>query len=331
MEQPLKTCIRCGVPKPADAQHFHKRRSALRAECKTCRNSRDPRKKGNQTATAPASFVVPAPAPFLQNHVDVRTTIIKGRCELVISFFDVHVPEHDRLLWAAALAFLADAQPHHIVLGGDFAELRSCSQHASGAGGMTYEADVQYVRKELEALRAAAPGARIWYLEGNHETRLTRYIESNNPQFEGALSLPESLGLADLGITWVPEDQQPIHFGTLDVLHGHQMGQFLPEHHAKKAALIYGRPGRQVMYGHTHKSQVFERQTYPEITTAYGIACMRLLRPKWKHGQEDGWRHEFPLAYVSPTERTAVFVVKAERGSFVVEGTLYTGTRDGAG
>jgi predicted phosphodiesterase len=260
------------------------------------------------------------------NGVIPDAIVPKMRCVVIIT--DVHVPDNDKPLWKAFLKFVADLLPDEIVLGGDFLELESCSQHA-GANLIMYAHDVDAGNAALDALQSASPATKVTYLEGNHETRLSRFLSSKAPTLMGSLGLPAALRLDARGIDWVPEDQQPIARGDLDILHGHQMGtgkaHSLPKYHSNRAIEVYGRPGRTVTYGHTHKPQ---RMTLPSVggnKRAVGLGCGRTLKPGWLHGSEAGWEHEFGLAYIHPNGQTDYYQLKVVNGVFVWAGHVYDG------
>jgi predicted phosphodiesterase len=236
---------------------------------------------------------------------------------------DVHIPEHDRRAWKALLLLAKDLRPDYVVLAGDFLELHSVSQHGAFNREMLNE-DLAHGRQALEAIKTAAPKAKIVYLEGNHETRLPRYLATKAPSLEGTLDLQKGLKLKEYGITWVTETQQPWSKGRLDVIHGHQMGMG-PKHHAMRMADLYGAPNRVVVYGHTHKPQLFTAPGLGGNKTALGLGCLRTLQPGWLHGANAGWGHGFAVAELSASGRAAVYPVPVVDGYIYWHGKTYDG------
>lgn len=215
-----------------------------------------------------------------------------GKTYRVLSLFDVHVPEADAFALKAVLDFAKDAQPDHIVIGGDFLELESCSQHGGVANPRALADELKAGRKALDRIKNACPGASLTYLEGNHETRLGRIVAANLPTFDGALSLPELLGLDSLGCNWVPYRQlwRPILPGGQPAKLTYTHGEWTSLHHAAKHLHAYG---LSVRYGHTHKPQTHTRG-YGDgrICVALGTGCLRTLDPSWS-GPNHGWLHGF--------------------------------------
>ena len=249
----------------------------------------------------------------------------KKRPQTVLIASDVHIPEHDRRAWKAFLLLAKDARPDYIVLAGDFLELHSVSQHGAFNRELLNE-DLAHGRQAIEAIKTAAPKAKIVYLEGNHETRLPRFLAAKAPSLEGTLDLQKGLKLREYDVTWVTETQQPWSKGCLDVIHGHQMpGKHGPKHHAARMTELYGAPKRVVVYGHTHKAQTHTAPGLSGIKTAVGLGCMRTLQPSWLHGANAGWSHGFAVAELSASGRVSVYPVPVVDGYIYWHGKAYDG------
>ncbi|MEY4374058.1 MAG: hypothetical protein RL760_224, partial [Candidatus Eisenbacteria bacterium] len=178
-----------------------------------------------------------------------RPTSARG-FRLVAFASDIHIPDHDAFAVRAFLRWLSDARPDAVVLGGDVLELESCSGH----GGNIHSAplfthEIECGNRFLDDLQAAAPSAEIHYLEGNHETRLKRKVDTHIPTLTGALSLPDLLRLSDRGISWLPYGKV-LRLGQSKL--GFTHGVRHNDHHAKAHLAIYG---SSVVYGHTHRPQ----------------------------------------------------------------------------
>ena len=297
-----KTCRVCKQAKPATFDVFRENTmdggGALRAVCRDCDNSRH-RNRRAQVATEKK-----------------RNTIV------VLS--DVHVPEHDRKVWATSLELIRDIEPGEIILLGDFLEMSSVSQHG-GAELEKLTEDFSAGKQALKQLReVVGEDCKITYLEGNHESRLTRFLMSKAPSLRDSLSYQIGLELDSLGVEWVPEHRQPVTRGDIDFTHGHQDLRERPsKFHSGKMAEVYGRPERTVMYGHTHKPQVFTRPTVGGHATAIGLGCARTLQPGWLHGAQAGWVHQIAVVYLSDAGRSYVYPATFRHGQTMWNGRLY--------
>lgn len=239
-----------------------------------------------------------------------KRSLISGWRKVAI-LSDIHAPEHDRGCLTACLTWLRDTLPDVVILNGDIIELQSMS--GFGGGLATLEDDCAIGNWLLDQIAEASPDSQIVYLEGNHETRLERWIERNAPHMCGITSIPLKLRLEERGIRWVPESEQPYSMGGLSVIHGHQdLSGWGPIYAARKLADLHGRPGRVLVYGHTHKHQVFDRPHSGGVARAIGLACMRSLRPGWTHGRTDAWSHQWALAHVSETSARLEMITYAD-------------------
>lgn len=302
---PTQVCRACATEHPATIEFYRvetKATSGLRKKCRKCE-------------------YIDHKARRAVRRVEGKKKK-QGSSILVLS--DVHVPEHDRKVWATTLELIADIKPGEIVLLGDFLEMSSVSQHG-GAELEQLTNDFEVGKAALKQLReAAGDDCRITYLEGNHESRLTRFLWSKAPSLRDSLSLEVGLQMDQLGVTWVSESQQPITRGDLDLTHGHQDLRERPsKFHSGKMADVYGRPERSVMYGHTHKPQVFTRPTVGGHATAIGLGCARTLTPGWLHGAQAGWVHQIAVVYLSPAGRSYVYPITFRHGQAMWNGKLY--------
>lgn len=297
----VKTCYRCKTSKQLVRENWKadkRKPDGFSAVCRVCHNARVAMQDKQQRRAA-----------------KLRTLVVLS---------DVHVPENDKRVWSAAMELLKDIVPNEVILLGDFLELGSVSLH----GGAVLEKltdDFMAGKAALKEIReVVGADCRITYLEGNHESRLSRYLAAKAPSLMESLSCEVGLGLKDLDVEWVPEGKQPVSRGDLDLTHGHQDLRERPsKYHSGKMAEVYGRPGRTVLYGHTHKPQTFTRPAVGGYATAVGLGCARTLSPGWLHGANAGWVHQIAVVYITPAGRVAIYPITFQHGQTVWDGKLY--------
>jgi predicted phosphodiesterase len=248
---------------------------------------------------------------------DTSSPAKPGHVHRIVGLFDVHVPQHDVQAWRAALAWIADHRPDEIIIGGDFLELESCSQHGGVARPAMLLEEAEAGKRALRELReAAGHSASILYIEGNHETRLARTVVANLPTIEGVVSIPSLLGLDELGITWAPGGV-PVRRGKLSFIHG----SFANEYHAAKHLRVYG---TSVTYGHTHRPQVSTRATATSsLQGSFAMGCLRTLEPGWLNGVPAGWAHGFGIYEIHPDGDFTVYPVIMGDRKFSWGGKIY--------
>lgn len=237
----------------------------------------------------------------------------------IVGIFDVHVPDHDQRLWASWLDWCRDERPSEVIIGGDFLDLESCSEHGGVARPALFKDEIEAGKQALSEVRNANPNAKITYLEGNHETRLTRKIVHRLSDLDGAVTIPDALQLSKLGVTWHKYGDVVMR-GKLGVTHG----WWTNEHHAAKHLR---RAKCSIAYGHTHKPQVFtDGGVHGDVNGAFGMPCMRTLSAEWLNGQPAGWIQGFGVFYVQPNGNFTPYTVLAFNGVFVWGGKPYGAT-----
>jgi predicted phosphodiesterase len=228
--------------------------------------------------------------------------------QLGTGIFDVHVPDHDPTVWAAWLDWCRNNRPDVVVLGGDFMDVESMSSHGGNPDPPTLADEIRPAKACLREVRKANPDARIVYLEGNHETRFSRWIANNAKNLHGLVDLPALLGLEALGIEWLPEGK-PLKLGKLRFIHGFST----VDAHAKKHFHDYGM--RSVTYGHTHRPQIYTSGDIDgSVRGAFGMPCACRLEAPYLKNKPSGWMQGFGVYYVRASGCFHVYQVLFSNG-----------------
>lgn len=113
-----------------------------------------------------------------KNIIDLELKLNKGT---IIIGSDIHIPFQDALAVKSFLNYCAKKQPEIIVLNGDVLDMFMLSRFTKGEGRNPLE-EITECRQLLESLRALCPSSQIFYVIGNHETRLERYVLNKAPE-----------------------------------------------------------------------------------------------------------------------------------------------------
>lgn len=113
-----------------------------------------------------------------KNIVDLEISMKAGKI-LVCS--DIHIPFQDDKAVNAFLKHCKKTQPAKIVLNGDIMDFFRLSRFTKGEGRNPLQ-EITMCRKFLKSLRELCPNADIYYVIGNHETRLERYVLEKAPE-----------------------------------------------------------------------------------------------------------------------------------------------------
>jgi len=215
--------------------------------------------------------------------------------DLVVVSGDWHLGEHDSNGIGALFRVVQSLRPRLLVLNGDILD---CSElHKSvlgkrqalvnGRNPLHLYQEVIMARMLLDFLVSLVPETKVVFLEGNHELRLGTVGKNQAPAlFELAATLPELLGLEELGIEWHPYSQPVELVPGWYLFHGTRTNI-----HACKSALE--ETCRSIVQGHSHRLKVFPK-TDPDGRTIWGVegghlrnvaaAYTPLQRPNWQSG-----------------------------------------------
>lgn len=201
---------------------------------------------------------------------------------LEIFVSDIHLPYQDRAAYGLTLQIIKEMKPDLVFLGGDILDFYSISQYNKDPDRvLTLQADLNYVYEELCKLRKLVPKAEIVLLQGNHEHRLTRYLQTKAPELStlDALTLPSLLKLDSLKIKWIPNGTR-MKVGKLWHLHGNE----IPGAGMNVAKAKFDRLGSNVIFGHHHKLQSFTKRTYDgDVYGAWANGCLSDLQAEYAH------------------------------------------------
>ena len=218
--------------------------------------------------------------------IKVKSRTVAGDKVFILS--DIHIPYHDEKALAIAIEYMRDNTPDHIVLNGDIADFYSVSSYEKQMKGrLTFEEEVEAVVSFFTKLRDLFPDAKMSFLEGNHETRLRKYLQRNAPELEmGILSLPKLFKLEEMQIDYYPPNR-PLQLGKLLITHGEL---------CRKAAGSTARGHRDkynssIAIGHIHRGSVaYQRtRTGQDIMIENGCLCKMDV----DYGNFFDWLHGF--------------------------------------
>ncbi len=244
-----------------------------------------------------------------------------GKDVLVIP--DCQIPYHDPRSIKAVEGVMKDFHWDRGVILGDFMDFNCISSHNErnlrAVEGTTIEADYEIGNKILDRWQKYIPN---WdYIEGNHEDRMTRYIDAN-PRLEGSIEVPKGLRLKERGINWVPywSDGKPLKIGNAYFIHG----KYTSEHHAKKHVSRYG---VNVFYGHLHDTQCYPLVLHGEDKTIVGqsLGCLCSYDQPYMKGSPSNWQQSFGAFHFFDDGFFSYEVVRIFKNRFYFRGKVYQG------
>lgn len=163
---------------------------------------------------------------------------------------DAHIPYEDKEAFGLMLKIAKGWDPTHVVILGDWIDCYSISSHDKDPSRKEdFEYEINSARKRLYELTKIVPNAQRYFMAGNHEHRLPRYISKVAPELHGMLTIDGLLGLKQLGWKYTPYKHSTT-IGKASITH--DVGQAGPHAHTK-AADVYG---KNIIIGHTHRAGI---------------------------------------------------------------------------
>lgn len=222
---------------------------------------------------------------------------------LILPIGDCHISDDDDLDRFKYLAeFIIDKKPDHIVFMGDFLTLSCLSgwdkDKRMKMEGKRYKKEIDKANQALDIIfypmiemqdRQRKNKDKIYrpeiiYINGNHENRLDRYLESD-PTFEGLVSIEKDLKLKERGIKFIPYRE---YYYINDIAFTH-----IPFNKAKEASgvnitrkvshLMFG----SVVFAHVHSMEYecYKRHGQNDLQQILTTGCFFEKHEDYIHGR----------------------------------------------
>jgi predicted phosphodiesterase len=197
------------------------------------------------------------------------------------------VSTHDEKAIDYALHVVRQEKPDVVALNGDNADFPEFGKYRlTPAFAMTTQATIDYLTTLCARIRDAAPHARIVWLEGNHEVRLSNYIldnaqasfglrQGNSPASFPVLSIPFLCRFEDFGVEYLagyPASQFWLN-NRIKIIHGTKVAS-----NGSTAHKYLATEKTSVVYGHIHRREWAERTRNdwdgPKTIAAISFGCL---------------------------------------------------------
>lgn len=237
---------------------------------------------------------------------------------------DLHWPYEDRRYWRLLMEVLEAWQPEILVLLGDAIDAPELSFHERTKNTPSkFRDSIAYARERLDEIDEILPDARKIYLEGNHEKRFERYVETRAAALSGLdhLSIPEQLRLQERGWEWSPY-RSYVKVGKLYLSHDLEFaGKNAVRQNLDSAQ-------RNIITGHTHR---FGMVVEGDITGESHASAMfgwggDTKKVDYKHvlKAKRDWPLGFGIARMDDKGFVYITPVPVIKYRCVVEGVLYS-------
>lgn len=206
-------------------------------------------------------------------------------------FGDLHEPFTCPDYKKAGLSIIKDTKPKRVISIGDAIDCWQISDYSKDPSRRErlYD-DVMAFKATIEAwVDAMQPGTTIHLVQGNHESRLDRFIAKNcHPIHEFVRPIKEMLDIENLGrkkrirIIWHPEEKwDSLVIGDCLVTHGEHFDKHVAANNLDRYWDF-----KKVLHGHVHRSQLIYRRDRWAATIGCGAEPRRIAFRKTPGGSD---------------------------------------------
>ena len=212
---------------------------------------------------------------------------------------DEHFPFQDERARSIALDIVRDFQPDVLISGSDGVDFYALSKFSKNPKRISsLQEDINAWKAGQREWKEATPEANRFFLKGNHEDRLRKWLW-DHPEAESldALKLSSLLGLEELGVKFVDDENGNWEYtfgGTLVVRHGDlvRKGSGM----SARAELDKERFSISILTGHTHRGGSIFARTRQGVVQAHECFCLCGLEPEYMRHPD--WQQGIVLAEV---------------------------------
>lgn len=219
------------------------------------------------------------PNSFLK---DIKPLALQGNRFLIIN--DLHIPYHCKKSIEKAIKYGKSKKVDSILLNGDIIDFFPISRFNKSPENPNLQIELNATVQVLQYIRKSFPKATIYYKIGNHEDRLSKYINEHSELFSlDCLKLKSLLKFQELKIRLV-DSNTIMRIGSLFIAHGHETkaGGLTP------AKNMLNKWHCDIAFGHLHRTDEFHFRKFDgTYIKTYSIGCLCNLYPEY--WQNNNW------------------------------------------
>lgn len=240
----------------------------------------------------------------------------------MLALFDLQIPHQINL--KPVFDYQKDLKPDILVFGGDILDCEALQGYRNRTPQSVDWDEIHEEIKQcnviLDQADGISPKAEKHFWMGNHEERLTDFIETY-PKFKSIVpNLVKELHLRERGYR-VHGQHELVRFGKLWVYHGDYYGTF----HTRKNVYDYE---RNLLYGHVHAPQMYTKVNpiTEEPHQSHCAPCLCDKNPVWLEGKPNAWVNGFTTVFFQDNGHYNLYMTNIIKGKCVApNGKEYVG------
>ena len=225
---------------------------------------------------------------------------------------DIHAPYQDKQALRCLYSFMKWWIPDEVFVIGDTIDFYQLSRFEKNPDRLFHlQNDINEGKAILWQIADNAPKAKKFFLPGNHEQRLERFLWSKAAELSGldSLKLEKLLELDKMGYKYIPQGRTN-YKGTI-IKHGDIVRKFS----GYTARGEFESTGLSGVSGHTHRLAIHsitnESGEYQWMETG----CLCLLEQEYMKGKTPNWQQGFGIGfYKENSKRYNIQAVRIVKG-----------------
>ena len=249
----------------------------------------------------------------LNDEIPYEPYIIPIAQNNILWLCDFHIPYHNLPACNAAIEYGINKSVNTIILAGDFFDFYQISTFNNDPRKRHIPEELEIGAEFLDALREAFPDAVFYFLVGNHEYRLERYLRLKAPELYGIpdFRLDVLLKFGERKINYI-SDKRIIKMGKLNGLHGHEFGGGI-NIPVNPARTVYLKTHVSTIVGHSHwASEHSATHMNGDLITCFSVAGLMDLHPEYR--PINNWGHGLGHIRINPDGDFRVFNARIYEG-----------------
>lgn len=207
-----------------------------------------------------------------------------------VAIGDIHFPFHNPSALAETIDFIDSYKPKNIILLGDIVDCYALSRFDKEPSRiLSLQKEFDLATDFICKLKEICPKSKIIYIEGNHERRLQKYLDSH-PEISSlrSLNIPLLLNLDELDVPYVKSF-------TLGDMYFHH-GEIVRKYSGQSARGELDKTDMSGISGHTHRLSHYFRTTTHRSLQWLEAGCLCILDPIYIQTKPD-WQNGFIYGY----------------------------------
>lgn len=207
-----------------------------------------------------------------------------GKTSRFVVLSDIHFPYQNPSALEEAVSFISSYKPKYIILLGDIIDCYSLSRFDKDPSRiLSLQKEFDLANRFITRLKDLFPYSKIIYIEGNHEKRLQKYLNTH-PEISSlrSLTVPKLLGLDSLDIPYVNE------LSLYNVLFTH--GEIVRKYSGQSARGEMDKNDSSGISGHTHRLSLIHKTTRTRQMQWAESGCLCSLEPFYLTSKPD-WQN----------------------------------------